>query len=155
MNDATPATAATPAVHSVSLTLSITGNHNDVVRDVGAFLEFIEGMRSNTSMKLSPTSAGDITEEKDEWPKFGNRFLEFRGQGTTFGARAAQLVERLWQARGEIVPQGDLLEIFAEASDSKQEVHTNVHRLRAKLEAEVPHVRIETAGTGYRMKIVD
>lgn len=84
----------------------------------------------------------------------GRRVLS-GGRPTNLSGREFELLERLLEARGEVVTREALLEdIWGEQQGSEAVLDATVHRLRRKLEEDLTDPRLLTTvrGVGYRLE---
>lgn len=152
--------ATTTAEHSVTLTLCITGPRANVLSGLDAILSIIEEMHSEVMVDLttnwSAQQIATLTSEPEEWPRFRNQVLSFRGKETALkGKGYAAFFQSIWEARGQIVSQEHLESLFSDLKTPSNGVHTTAYRVRAILAEQSPEIELEHIGDGYRLVIKD
>jgi DNA-binding response OmpR family regulator len=73
----------------------------------------------------------------------------------TLSGRELEVLVRLMEARGDVVPRQDLLsDIWGDDHRSEAVLDTTVHRLRRKLEEQIsrPDLVATVRGVGYRLR---
>jgi DNA-binding response OmpR family regulator len=131
---------------------------HDVVgppHSVGAIL--LRRLVHSRSRAVAPRSAarsqltlGDVTVDPTTHEVIGGPDGSF-----TLSGRELEVLVRLMEAQGDVVPRGDLLaDIWGNDHRSEAVLDTTVHRLRKKLEEEIsrPDLVATVRGVGYRLR---
>lgn len=85
-----------------------------------------------------------------EWPDFKNNILTFNGKSVIIrGNRYALLLQRLLEARGEVISTQELLKFYG----GKDALKPAIYQLRKIFKQKMPEVVIVSAGKGYRVAI--
>lgn len=132
-----------------------------MLADLDVILGVTEAMRSGVRLNLAAErSATEQTatpaNEPDDWPQFRNQVVSFRGKEAVLrGKGYTAFFQPIWEARGQIVPQVELEDLFAELKTPSNGVHTTVYRVRAILAEHIPEIELEFIGDGYRLVIKD
>ena len=85
-----------------------------------------------------------------EWPDFKNNILTFNGKSVIIrGSRYALLLQRLLEARGEVISTQELLKFYG----GKDALKPAIYQLRKIFKQKMPEVVIVSAGKGYRVAI--
>lgn len=128
--------------------IKLAGKPEDVIRDAALLQEFLDGLT---------TSVGDVHNIDDypEWPTYVDELLEFRGVSVTVSEKLGRTLSTLLDAHGSLVTRKTLQDMVVRDGLQPNEALVRISRLRALFSERMAALQIESAGTGYRLKIID
>lgn len=152
---------ATPRVAAegqpvLSLRIKLNGPRSQVLADLDRLLALTEELPSveiEGDLSLEPAIRDHEGAPAPDWPTYSNRLIRYAGRQASLAEQQGAVFEQLWLARGDVVPQRKLMELFPADQDQKQQVHTVICRLRGILGRTIPEVQIVTAGNGYHLSV--
>lgn len=127
--------------------IKLVGKPEDVIRDAALLQEFLDGLE---------TAVGEIPDvgNHKEWPTYVDGLLEFQGASVTVSEKLGRTLSILLDARSSLVTRKILQDIVVEEGKKPNEALVRISRLRALFLKDMPTLEIESAGIGYRLKII-